>query len=77
MTKRQICRSCPTIAVCDHLGGLEIKHIECGADDYLYIVSGSAASKIKYHKLKIYYGSRSTYINFRGHRYPLNMFIKV
>ena len=77
MTKREVCIVHKTIAVCHNFGGLTVKHIECGMDDYLYIVSSNMGEKPGYHRLKIYYGKQSTYIIFRGIRHRLNEFVKV
>ena len=75
MTKKEICQSNATIAYYSGLGGLEVKHIEYGTDDYFYIVAGAWNGKRTYHKLKVHYGKKD-YILFHGYRCPLNKFIR-
>ena len=44
MSKHAVKRTCEnrtTIAYYSGFGGLEVKHIEYGIDDYLYIVAGA------------------------------------
>lgn len=69
MTKREICTTNKSIAYYSGFGGLEIKKIEYGIDDYLYAVSGAWSSKKSYHKLKIYDGN---YIKLHGYKIPLD-----
>ena len=41
MTKREICESHDPVAYFGGLGGLEVRHIECGINDYLYLIAGA------------------------------------
>lgn len=75
MTKKEICQNNATIAYYSGFGGLEVKHIEYGINDYLYIVAGSWNGKGTYHKLKVHYG-KCDYILFNGRRCRLNEFIR-
>lgn len=75
MTKKQICQNNATIAYYSGFGGLEVKHIEYGTDDYIYIVAGAWNGKRTYHKLKVHYDKKD-YILFHGCRCPLNEFIR-
>ena len=75
MTKKEICQNNATIAYYSGLGGLEVKHIEYGTDDYFYIVAGAWNGKRTYHKLKVHYGKKD-YILFHRYRCPLNEFIR-
>ena len=54
MSKREQCLNNDTIAYYYGLGGVEIKYIEYGIDDYIYCVSGACGSTVnkRYHKLK-------------------------
>ena len=45
MTKREICESHEPIAYFSGLGGLEVRHIECGINDYLYLIAGAWSDK--------------------------------
>ena len=75
MTKKEICDTHRTIAHYSGFGGLEVKHIEFGIDDYLYIVAGTWNKKSTYHKLKVNYG-KCDYILFRNRRCRLNDLIR-
>ena len=79
MNKREQCLNNDTIAYYYGLGGVEIKHIECGIEDYIYCVSGvwCSPSKHRYHKLKVYYAPNGNYIRLYGYKIPLNECIRV
>lgn len=58
MTKKDICMNNETFAYYSGFGGIELKHIEYGIDDYVYYVSSAwyGGEKFKkYHRKKIYY----------------------
>lgn len=76
MTKKEYCTDRPTIAYYSGLGGLEVKHIEYGIDDYIYLVAGAWNGKKSYHRLKICYGAKSVYVRLFGRRCPLSEFIR-
>lgn len=77
MNKREQCLNNDTIAYYYGLGGVEIKHIEYGIDDYIYCVSGAWCSKKRYHKLKVYYTEKGDYIKLHGYKIPLDECIRV
>ena len=79
MTKKEKCLNNETIACYYGLGGVKIKHIEYGIEDYLYCVSGAWGSTTnkRYHKLKIYYNPKGDYIRLHGYKIPLNECIRV
>ena len=79
MNKRQQCINNDTIAYYSGLGGVEIKHIEYGIDDYVYCVSGAWGSTTnkRYHKLKIYYTEKGDYIRLHGYKIPLDECLRV
>ena len=76
MTKKDYCTDRPTIAYYSGLGGLEVKHLEYGIDDHVYLIAGAWNGKKSYHRLKIIYGAKSVYIRLYGHRCPLSEFIR-
>ena len=41
MTKKEYCENRPTVAYYSGFGGLEVKFIEYGTDDYVYLVAGA------------------------------------
>ena len=78
MTKKEKCLNNNTIACYYGLGGVEIKHIEYGIEDYIYCVSGAwSTTNKRYHKLKVYYTEKGGYIRLYGYRIPLNECIRV
>lgn len=44
MTKREICDTRRTIAYYSGLGGLEVRFIEYGIDDFIYLIAGAWSS---------------------------------
>jgi hypothetical protein len=77
MNKKQICVENKSFAYYSGFGGLELKHIEYGVEDYIYCVSGAWCSKKGYHKLKIYYDENGGYIKLNGCKIPLNECIRM
>ena len=77
MTKREICKSHEPIAYYSGLGGLEVRHIKCGINDYLYLIADAWNGKKSYHKCKIHYGGNSNYIMLHGCRCKLSDFMRV
>ena len=49
MNKREYCENRETVAYYSGLGGVEIKGIEYGIDDYIYCVSGAMCEKEEVH----------------------------
>ena len=77
-TKKEICISNKSFAYYSGFGGLELKHIEYGIDDYIYCVSGSWTGKPVYHKLKIHYSANENhYIMLHGYRIRLDECIRM
>lgn len=76
MTKKDIL-DLRTVASVNVYGGLEIKKIINGYNDYIIVVSGIWNGKPKVHKLKVYYTESDEYFNFDGRRVHLSDCIKV
>ena len=76
--KRQICVKNKTIAYASMLGGVEIKHIEYGIDDYVYCVSNAWYGKHHYHKVKLRFNnkSRMLYITLYGQKVTFDNMIR-
>ena len=71
MTKKEYCTNNRAIAYYSGFGGLEIHGIEHGVNDYVYCTASAwygGNSAKTYHKLRIYYGEKYTYFNFKGQR---------
>ena len=79
MNKRESCKTNETIAFYYGLGGVEIKGIEYGIDDYVYCISGTMCKESlhSYHKCKIYYpGNATPYFRISGYKIPLDECIR-
>lgn len=77
-TKKEVCKENESFAYYSGFGGLELKHIEYGIDDYIYCVSGAWTSKKSYHKLKVHYGNNGdSFIKLHGYKVPLNECIRM
>lgn len=75
MTKREYCESKESIAYYSGMGGLEVKSIEYGIEDYIYCVSGAWSGVKGFHRCKIYYpanGIKSAFFKVNGYRVPLD-----
>ena len=78
VTKKEVCEANPSRAYYSGFGGLEIKYIDYGINDYIYCVSGAWTGKPSYHKLKIYYDKNEVaYIKLHGYKIPLNECIRM
>lgn len=77
-TKKQICNELETVAYISACGGLEIKKIIYGINDYILCVSGTWTSKKAYHKLMIKYNAAGdAYIMLQGYKLLLSDAIRV
>lgn len=77
MTKKEYCRTHPTIAYYSGFSGFEIHGIEYGKNDYIIVEVGAWCATKSYHKLKIYYDSKEgPYVRFHRYRIPFNECIR-
>lgn len=79
MTKKEYCLKNPAIAYYSGFSGLEIHGIEYGINDHIYCVSGAwgAASKRKYHRLKIQHDSNGAFFRLHGYKCLLSDCIRM
>lgn len=77
MSKKEICENNASIAYYSGFGGLEVKLIEHGINDVMYLISGAWTKHKSYHRLKIHYGDKDSYILFHGYRCSLSDFIRM
>lgn len=71
MKKSEIINARP-VAYYSGFGGIEIKSVEYGIDDYIIYVAGAWCSARSAHKSKIYYTmSGSPYFKYKGVRIHL------
>lgn len=68
MTKREVCENNESFAYWSGHGGVELKKIEHGIEDYIYCVSGAWTSQKHYHKLKVYHDMTDSYIKVNGYK---------
>ena len=61
-------RDMPTVGYWSDMGGVEVKEIQYGLDDYALVVAGTMSSSPTSHKLKIYYNNTEPYIRLHGRR---------
>lgn len=61
-------RDMPTVGYWSDMGGVEVKEIQYGIDDYALVVAGTMSSTPTSHRLKIYYNSQEPYIRLHGRR---------
>lgn len=77
MTKKEICLNNKSFAYYSGFGGLELKKIEYGIEDYIYCISGAWTGKPAYHKLKIHYENDGDYVMLHGTKVPMDECIKM
>jgi hypothetical protein len=58
-------------------GGLEVKKIEYGIEDYCIFAVGAWTGKPEIHKSKIYYETDVPYIKYRGTRVKFDEIIRM
>ena len=80
-TRKQIMDKLLTIADWSDLGGVEVKHIEFGPDDYIWCISGAWTGKVSCHRAKIYYPSTTLkeprpYIRIGSTKLYIDQFIR-
>ena len=49
-------------------GGIEIKNIQYGIEDYVVFVANAWYGKPSVHRAKIYYGEKNSYFRYNGYR---------
>ena len=77
MSKKEVCLENSSFAYYSGFGGLELKKIEYGIEDYIYCVSGAWTGKKSYHKLKVYYDNNGSYLKLHGYKIPLSDCIRM
>lgn len=78
MTKneKQAYINAPYQAYYSGFGGIEIKEIEYGIEDYVIYVAGAWCSKKSVHRAKVYYNGDNSYFEYKGVKIPLNECIR-
>jgi hypothetical protein len=85
MTKKEYCMTHESVAYYSGLGGLEIKGIEYGVNDFVYCVSGcwggnwcNGENVKRFHRCKIQYTrDGAAFFRVYGHRIPLGECIRM
>lgn len=65
---KEYCLSHERIGYISALSGFEIFGFEYGIEDYCYAISGAWCSKKSYHRLKIHYTDKDSYVICNGTR---------
>lgn len=85
MNKKEYCMTHESVAYYSGLGGLEIKGIEHGVNDFVYCVSGcwdgnwcNGKNKKRFHRCKIYYSvAGSAFFMVDGYKIPFDECIRM
>ena len=80
MTKKErenLIHNTKTVAYYSGWGGLEIKDIEHGIDDYIIFVSGTFYGRPAAHRSLIHYETAIPYFNYNGHRIRFDECLRV
>lgn len=75
--KNKICSEYKTIGYWYEFGGVELKHIDFGIEDYAYVSSQIMTNMPKNHKCKVYTGAKGAYIVLHGRRLYFSACIRV
>jgi len=68
----------PTVGYWSELGGVEVKKIEYGVDDYVLCISNAWYGKHSYHRVRIDYGTDSrSYVRIHSVKLYLDECIRV
>jgi len=73
--EKQYYRMSAAVGYWSELGGLELKDIQSGIEDYAIVVSGAWSKEKTVHRVKIVYGDRP-YIRLFGTRHYIDECIK-
>lgn len=74
---KDYCLTHPSVAYACCLGGVEIKGIMYGIEDYVYAVSGAWCSQKSYHCVRVRHSaSGHPFVQIRGRRIYLNECIR-
>lgn len=65
-------RDMPTVGYWSAYGGVEVKEIEYGIEDYAKVVAGTMSCTPTSHRLKIYYDAKEPYIKLHGRRFKFS-----
>lgn len=69
MNRLDTYNSLPTIAYWSTLGGVEVKDVEFGDENYIEVVAGTFACQRTAHRLKVYYSvTKGPYVKLFGTR---------
>ena len=79
MTKLEEYMTMPSIGYWSGMGGLELKNIEYGIEDYAFFISGMWCSdrKRQLFRVKIHYDNEVPYCKIRGYKIPFDEIIRM
>lgn len=67
----------PTVGYWSCLGGVEVKEIQYGIEDYIVYISNAWNGSRSYHRVKINYDGKRFYITLHGQRLYLDECLRV
>ena len=76
MTVKEMVMAKETVGYISAYGGIEIKEIVYGIDDYVVFIAGAWGPNTSTHKRKIYYNSNGAYFIFAGQRFNFNEIVR-
>ena len=71
-TEKKAILDAACIAYYSGFGGIEIKEIEYGINDYITYTAGAWTSQKTAHKSKVYYDSENVYFRYHNNRIKLS-----
>jgi hypothetical protein len=77
MSKKELCMNKKSVGYWSACGGVEVKAIDFGIEDFVYCVAGAWNGKKSYHKLKINYNNDDGFVVLNGYRLYLGDCIRM
>lgn len=76
MAVKEMVMAKKTVGYISACGGIEIKEIACGIDDYVVFIAHAWGPNASAHKRKIYYNSNGAYFIYNGTRYKFTDIVR-
>ena len=76
MAVKEMVMAKKTVGYISACGGIEIKEIACGIDDYVVFIAHAWGPNASAHKRKIYFNSNGAYFIYNGTRYKFTDIVK-
>lgn len=76
MAVKEMVMAKKTVGYISACGGIEIKEIACGIDDYVVFIAHAWGPNASAHKRKIYFNSNGAYFIYNGTRYKFTDIVR-